>query len=774
MPRTIVIRIVVDNRDAVNAAKAQTEVLKQLQMQVAANNDEMRKNELQTARMQQAHTQATQAHNNLTASFIKGFLAARALSEVYSLVTNSVGSLVSSLVELDLNFAKVQAVTGSSKADIAGLKDVVFALGRNTAASTVEISSAALELAKLGFEGKNLEIALTGVARLSSVLGDSLESTGNLVGAVIQTFDLSAEQAATVADKLFIATGKSATNIQGFRTSFNYAGAAAQNAGVSFEELSTVLAILSNNGIRASTAGSGLRTVFTNLSIEGSKAEKALGGGLEELGLLGVMNKLAKLKGDQGTLIDIFSKPALPVVLNLANMADAFKKLLPEIQNANGELDKSGKIINDTLSGSFTQLTNSIVEFANVFTEGPGHILVDIFHGMATDIQSITDGLKQMNSVMALMNNPDAFKSMGLNAKVEGGRVVGSSYDEVAKAVARNKEVDKYDIRNTPDVENALFPPAKTDNSLVKKAKDDSKELLNNIQKVREAFQEYKEGGLDPFSFSSSEKELEKIRDHFKQIGDFKKANQAESLIAQLKGFEGIDAKAGFAKNRAAYDEDRNLAKAKKRDITTSVNDSPDERTQFLMDKQEELDNFNRKLEATKLLFTEMDKSFQTLSSTMVDSIFAWEFSWTHFGYVVKDIFKGLVKDFIAMEIRILALRAALGFATFLGGALFAPALPAGAAAAGGNLQGAESILGPTGAALSASGYDGIVNSPKMFIAGEAGAERVRISPLAKSSAGSKDSGGGVTIVVQGDVYNAEKLIDMVALTKDKSKTRYV
>jgi hypothetical protein len=344
MPRTIVIRIVVDNRDAVNAAKAQTEALKQLQMQTAANNDEMRKNELQTARMQAAHTQATQAHQNLVASFLKGFIAARALSEAYSLITGSVGSLVSSLVELDLNFAKVQAVTGASKADIAGLKDVVFALGRNTAASTVEISSAALELAKLGFEGKNLEIALTGVARLSSVLGDSLESTGNLVGAVIQTFDLSAEEAAKVADKLFVATGKSATNIAGFRTSFNYAGASAQIAGVSFEELSTVLAILSNNGIRASTAGSGLRTVFTNLSSEGSKAEKALGGSIEELGLLGVMKKLAELKLDPGSIAEIFSKPSIPVVLNLAKMGDAFSKLLPQVQTPMESLKRAARL----------------------------------------------------------------------------------------------------------------------------------------------------------------------------------------------------------------------------------------------------------------------------------------------------------------------------------------------------------------------------------------------------------------------------------------------
>jgi hypothetical protein len=422
------------------------------------------------------------------------------------------------------------------------------------------------------------------------------------------------------------------------------------------------------------------------------------------------------------------------------------------------------------------ELTNSVVELANVFTQGPGHILVEIFHGMAADVQAITDGFKNINTFMGAIQNPAELKNLGLaEPTIQGGRVVGPTYDQIQNQLQKLKEAAANDTSKSEDVYGNLFGPKgpQPKDTAVAKAKDDSKELLNNIQKVREAFQEYKEGGLDPFSFSSSEKELEKIRDHFKEIGDFKKANQAESLIAQLKGFEGIDAKAGFTKNKAAYDEDRNLAKAKKRDITVSRQDSPDERTQFLMDKSEELDNFDRKLEDTKLLFAEMDKSFQTLSSTMVDSIFAWEFSWTHFGYVVKDIFKGLVKDFIAMEIRILALRAALSFTGFLGG-LFGGGVPEAVSTIGGNLQQEGTLLGPLGGALSASGYDGVVNSPRMFIAGEAGAERVRISPLGKSSAGNSDSGGGMTIIIQGDVYNPEKLIDKVAITNGRSKTRYV
>lgn len=785
MPRTVIIRIVVDNKDAINAAKAQAIAQKSLNDTIAAGNSEIRKAEEHANKLASAQTQTSKSTKDFASSFAQWFIQLRLISSAYNALTSVITSSISSYANLELSIAKVAAVTGNSKEQLQNLQGTIYELARTTAVSTNDIAGAALELSKLGFAGKELEIALAGVTKLSSILGDSLETTGNLVGGVIQTFDLSAEQAAHVADKLFVATGKSALNIEGFRVAFGLAGNVAASAGISFEELAASFAALSNQGIRASTIGTGFRNFIVDLSQEGSKAQKALGGSIEELGLVGAMKKLSELKLSPGSIVDIFGKPGAPVAAGIAKMGDAYRKAIGDIKESDGALKDSGEIINVTLVGSVKLLTNNLNELFQTTASPAAGAFKGFFLGVA-------DNLKTINELKSFFkkeqdHNRDPFTSLGVSGKDFGNLNDEERLKLIRDFKKQNEEDRKTQTSDDLFAEHRAYAKDANDNPVskaTKQAGDNTKQIIKDMQTIGLEFKRFEvdgtKNGKDPFSFSESEAALAKIRDNLTKLHP-DDAKQAEALIGQLKAFEDIDAKAGFSKNKERYQEDKSLADAKRKNITVTNTDSLGETDQYIQNMQEELDNFNQALEQTKLAFNEIDGALKTMSSQMVDSLFSWEWSWTHFGYVVKDIFKQLVKDFIAMEIRIIALKAAIKVGGYLASVYTGGGSVVAADAAGGYVQGAaeanfnSQYNTAVGAGFLASGYDGYVSGATKFIAGEAGMERVTVTPMNKPGFyHNESSGGGMTIIVQGDVFNAERLVDKVNKSNELSRARYV
>lgn len=782
MPRTIVIRIVVDNRDALNAIKAQREAQKQLNDQTRFNNDEQRKAEIQALRVAQANKALIGSQKSLVASIAEGYVVGKAVSAVYTSIANSIGYLITQNAQLELSLAKVKAVTGGTDADIDSLKSTIFALGRTTATSITGIAEAALELSKLGFAGKELEVALAGVARLSSILGDSLETTGNLVGGVIQTFDLSADEAAKVADKLFLATGRSATNIEGFRIAFALAGNVAHDAGITFDELSTAIAVLSNQGIRASTIGTGLRNFIVELSKEGSKAQLALGGSIEGLGLVGAMSRLADLKLKPGSLVEIFGKPGAPVASGLGKAGEEYQKMIDIISNGNGALDTAKDKINDTFIGSITLFKNSLVELSNALGSGVGPIIVDILHGVTDEIHSMTDAVTKFNEVLKILKGGDdqLEKQFHLGeTTVSGGKIRGPNIDDLKRQLGKFAQADAADIRNTEDVFNELFGKPKTDKAkgvdpaagaiAAAKAEAEAKRIENVAKELRKSFQSIKDevDFQSLFNINLSNQELDKLsQDLFKIAKGFSAIGKEKDALEVFKEFQKFKRERGdtFEEDRpeTLITPDANFPGSFEKSVSEIANPKKtkqDDFKEFLKATSDELDGFNQQIELTKSLMDALGESTNLFGDYLVNAFLDHEDAFSDFQDAFGDLAKAFVSQLIAMELKLLAFKALMGIFGAVGG-LFSPA---------------TAPIGITDLPIfAANGFDGIVDKPQAFIAGEAGRERVTVTPLGKGSSGSGGQGSVTNIYVSGDVFNADKLVDKVALTNERTKTRYV
>lgn len=783
MARVIVIRIRVDNKEAINAVKVQREEQKKLNEQIAATGREARNAEAHAARMAKTTQELSQVQQGLTNSFIKGNLAARAISVAFISIRDSVRFAIGESAKYELTMARVAAVTGSSKAQTLALSDTVFQLSRNVAASTNEIAGTALELAKLGFSGETLKNVLGGVAQLSSTLGDSLEATGQLVGGVVNAFNLSADEAVKVSDKLFVATGRSATNIEGFKVAFSLASAVAEDAGIKFEEFSAAVAALSNQGIRASTVGTGLRNFIAELSKEGSKAQKALGGSIEELGLLGAIEKLQALKLSPGSLIEIFGKPGSPVASGLTNAKTSYLEFLDAIENSEGALKKGGSLINDTLTSRFQLFKNAVLEASFALTSNFSDAAESSLKGSAENLNAFSDRTKlikeytdfvvksgsQIKAAKALGVSPDLNDSELFKAFKDSKRIEKELKDRQSNIDKVFREVDNLPERGVDEVSGSKQKGVKAHSA---------KDMLDEFERLKTNFEVFQTFGGE-FDFSKTVSEMENLANALLKVGERQDAVKIMREIQDIrkqsdkteKATLGIPQEFEEDKPRIIEDDPKKFERFLKGKERFESNQAKEKKKLLEADKfktfvkgiEESVEPVQILIDNLTLSMNALGDSTQLFGEYVVDSFLGHADAFSDFQDAFGNLAKRFVSDLIAMEVRILAFKAALKLFSWF----------SGLGGAGSTLlPGAPDLLG-AGVTLAANGFDGVVNSPRMFLAGEGGEpERVKITPLSKM--GRDGDGGGMTIIVQGDVFNSEKLVDKIALTNERSRTRYV
>lgn len=178
-------------------------------------------------------------------------------------------------------------------------------LGADTIYSADQIADSFVELAKSGVTAEDIINGIgEGVAALGAAADIPLDTAANIITSAVATFQLGAENAVMVADKLAGAANASIIDVQDLGVSLKYVGGVAASLGVPFEDVNTALAILGENGIKGSTAGTSLRQVLLRLNGSTPKAAAAL----KELGIITEDggNKFYTAEGQAKSLAEVF------------------------------------------------------------------------------------------------------------------------------------------------------------------------------------------------------------------------------------------------------------------------------------------------------------------------------------------------------------------------------------------------------------------------------------------------------------------------------------
>jgi len=190
----------------------------------------------------------------------------------------------------------------------------------------------------------------------------------DIVTGILRGYGKDVSELGHVNDVLVSTFQRTNSELTDLGVAFRYVGPIARSAGVSFEETSAALGILSNAGIKGSMAGTSLRGAISKLLDPTAKAKKVI----QELGLqvtdshgrlLPLVDIVAQLEvhaDKTSAFMTLFGQRAGPAMAALATQgADALRKLTTEISNSGGVAQKVADTQVRGLQGAWIKMQNA-------------------------------------------------------------------------------------------------------------------------------------------------------------------------------------------------------------------------------------------------------------------------------------------------------------------------------------------------------------------------------------------------------------------------------
>ena len=168
--------------------------------------------------------------------------------------------------EFEQSLNTMQVVSGATAQEMAALQQEALRLGAETAFSAGEAAQGMLELAKAGLSTEQVMAAIGGTLDLAAAGGLGVAQAAEIAANAVNTFGLEASDTTRVADILAAAANASSVEVTDMAQGMQMAGAVFASNKVPIEDLSTAIAILGNNGIKGSDAGTSLKTMLMRLT----------------------------------------------------------------------------------------------------------------------------------------------------------------------------------------------------------------------------------------------------------------------------------------------------------------------------------------------------------------------------------------------------------------------------------------------------------------------------------------------------------------------------
>lgn len=302
-------------------------------------------------------------------------------------------------IETAANFeaamSKVKAITRSSGEDMQKLTENARMLGATTQFSAIQAADAMSYLGMAGWNANQIIAGMPGLLALAAAGGTDLARTADIVSDDLTAFGMNADQAGHMADVFAVTVTRTNTNVEMLGETMKYAAPVAKAFGVSMEETAALAGLMANSGIKASQAGTALRSGFLRLSGPPKQAATALDrlgismsditaqqketqAALESLGIsMSDMNgprkmsailtelkeKTAGLGREEklATLKMIFGTEAATGWLAVLDAGpDVFNKLVEEMDHCDGEAQKMADTMMNNAKGSMIQLKSAL------------------------------------------------------------------------------------------------------------------------------------------------------------------------------------------------------------------------------------------------------------------------------------------------------------------------------------------------------------------------------------------------------------------------------
>ena len=197
-------------------------------------------------------------------------------------VTAAVGAAaVKTTADFDESMSNVSAISGATGEEFDQLRDKAREMGAETKFSASEAADAMSYMAMAGWKTDDMLNGISGIMNLAAASGADLATTSDIVTDALTGMGYTAADAGRLADVMAAASSNANTNVEMMGETFKYVAPVCGSLGYSMEDTALAVGLMANSGIKASQAGTQLRSAITNMV----KPTEAMEGVMMELGI---------------------------------------------------------------------------------------------------------------------------------------------------------------------------------------------------------------------------------------------------------------------------------------------------------------------------------------------------------------------------------------------------------------------------------------------------------------------------------------------------------
>lgn len=386
--REIIVELRLEDQNAVTKLGRLEIETKQYQRELALLNAEIRKNGAATteqarrvgelsASIRRNQTVVRELKNDLSGATAAGMRfrdkmadAARAGLGAFGLnvlgVTAGVTALVSvfrngvqTIARFEQENANLAAILGTSRKEIEALTNSAIELGPALGRIPSEVTALQTELAKLGFTQNEILASQEGIILLANATGEGLAQSAEIVAGTLKAFGLAATDTQRLVDVMAESFNSTSLDLNKFATAMSSVGPVAKAAGVSIEETTAIVGVLSDANIDASTIGTSLRDIFIDLAAGGMTLDEAL-------------QQINDSQDKLTTANELFGKRSATTALVMAENVARADELAVSLENAGGAAEKMAREQLSTLTGAANRASAGYNAFILSLEKGDG------------------------------------------------------------------------------------------------------------------------------------------------------------------------------------------------------------------------------------------------------------------------------------------------------------------------------------------------------------------------------------------------------------------
>lgn len=309
---------------------------------------------------------------------LKGALAvlvADGIRAVISSLKDMVTESINVGKEFDSSMSEVQAISGATGKELDTLRETAKEYGATTVFSASESAQALKYMALAGWDVEKSVSGLGGVLDLAAASGMDLAAASDMVTDYLSAFGMEANQSAYFADMLAYAQSNSNTTAEALGEAYKNTAAVMNAAGQDVETVTSLLAMMANQGLKGSEAGTALTAMMRDLTAkmkdgaiwinDNAIAVMDSNGNYRDMtDILKDVDKATQGMGDAekaAALSTVFTSDSikgLNLIMN-AGVGEA-EKFEEALRSSDGTAKKMADTMNDNLGGDMKALSSQL------------------------------------------------------------------------------------------------------------------------------------------------------------------------------------------------------------------------------------------------------------------------------------------------------------------------------------------------------------------------------------------------------------------------------